>query len=122
MSTYTIAVLLSGSGTNLQAMLDAQDESRLNARIGLVVSDRSDAYGIQRALQRSIPAAFVPLTRPPRGNQSRTDTRAQWEQQLVTVINAFAPDLIVLAGFMRILSSGFLDACVAPVINQHPAL
>ena len=81
-------------------------------QIALVLSDRADAYGLQRALRHNIPAAFVPLARP----------RAAWEQRLLAVLNAFDYDLVLLSGFMRVLSAAFLDSCRAAVINQHPAL
>lgn len=117
MTNYRIAVLLSGSGSNLQALIDAQAAGALPAQIALVLSDRADAYGLQRALANSIPAAFVPLTRP-----RNAALRLAWELRLADLINLFSPDLVVLSGFMRVLSASFLERCQAPVINQHPAL
>jgi len=114
--TYTLAVLLSGSGSNLQALLDAREAGTLGAEIGLVISDRADAYGLQRALAHAIPCAFVPLPR------NTPAVRAAWEQRLLAIVQAYAPDLVVLAGFMRILSGAFLAGCQAPLINEHPAL
>lgn len=119
---YTVAVLLSGSGSNLQALLDAEAAGQLGAaRISLVVSDRAEAYGLQRALARRIAAAYLPLPGAP-GGPARAAARAAWEQRLAAVVRAFGPDLIVLAGFMRILSPAFLDHFPDQVINQHPAL
>jgi len=115
---YRIAVLVSGSGSNLQALLDAQQAGDLgDAEIVLVVSDRADAYGLQRALKRRVAAAFIPLRHP-----RDPAVRAAWERRLADVVAAFAPDLIVLAGFMRVLSPVFLDRFPNRVINQHPAL
>jgi phosphoribosylglycinamide formyltransferase-1 len=114
-------VLLSGSGSNLLALLDAQDAGMLGAQVALVLSDRADAYGLQRALQRGIPAAFVPLPRAAHPEQ-RATVRAAWERRLLAVLNAFDYDLVLLSGFMRVLSADFLAGCRAPVINQHPAL
>jgi phosphoribosylglycinamide formyltransferase-1 len=114
---YRIAVLLSGSGTNLQALIDARSTGALPAEIALVLSDRADAYGVQRALSNTIPVAFVPLNRP-----RHAPSRAAWELQLADLLNLFAPDLVLLSGFMRVLSARFLERCHAPVINQHPAL
>lgn len=115
---YRIAVLVSGSGSNLQALLDAQQAGDLgDAEIVLVVSDRADAYGLQRALKRRVAAAFIPLHHP-----RDPAARAAWERRLADVVAAFAPDLIVLAGFMRVLSPVFLDRFPNRVINQHPAL
>lgn len=115
--TYRVAVLISGSGSNLQALLDAQEAGTLDAEVVLVVADRADAYGLQRALQYDIAAAYVPLKRP-----RNKIARAVWEQCLADVVAAFTPDLIVLSGFMRVLSAAFLERFPDQVINQHPAL
>ncbi len=115
--TFRIAVLVSGGGSNLQALLDAQASDALNGEIALVVADRADAYGLQRALQHSVAAACIPLKRP-----RDHAIRAAWERRLANVIAAFEPDLIVLAGFMRVLSPAFLERFPDQVINQHPAL
>ena len=119
---FVVAVLLSGSGSNLQALLDAQEVGALGARVGLVLSDRADAYGVQRALARSIPAAFVPLPRSAGPPEARAAARMAWEQRLLGVLNGFEYNLVLLSGFMRVLSADFLAGCRAPVINQHPAL
>ncbi|NWF80563.1 MAG: phosphoribosylglycinamide formyltransferase [Chloroflexi bacterium] len=118
---YQIAVLLSGSGSNLQALLDAERAGTLGARVALVVSDRADAYGLQRALTHQVAAAFVPLPPAPPG-PARAAARSAWEQRLAGIVELFSPDLIVLAGFMRILSPAFLQRFPERVINQHPAL
>jgi phosphoribosylglycinamide formyltransferase-1 len=117
-----VAVLLSGSGSNLQALFDAQDAGALGAQVGLVLSDRADSYGLQRALRRNVPAAFVPLPRVAGSAEARAAARADWERRLLGVLNAFEYDLVLLSGFMRILSADFLAGCRAPMINQHPAL
>ena len=122
MKSFSIALLLSGSGSNLQALFDAQDAGVLGAQVGLVLSDRADAYGLQRALRRNVPAAFVPLPRVTGSAEARAAARADWERRLLGVLNAFAYDLVLLSGFMRVLSADFLAGCRAPVINQHPAL
>jgi phosphoribosylglycinamide formyltransferase 1 len=115
--------MLSGGGSNLQALLDAQDAGILGAQVALVLADRADAYGLQRALQRGIPAAFVPLPRATGAAlEDRAAVRAAWEQRLLAVLNAFEYDLVLLSGFMRVLSADFLAGCCTPVINQHPAL
>ena len=120
MTARLIAVLLSGSGSNLQAVLDAQASGELAGRVALVISDRADAYGLQRALGYGIPCAFVPLPAAPPAE--RAAARAAWERRLLGVLNAFSYDLVLLSGFMRVLSAEFLASCRAPVINQHPAL
>lgn len=118
--TYQIAVLISGGGSNLQALLDAQAEGSLGAEVALVASDRADAYGLQRALRQGVAAAHVPL--PAARPAERAAVRHAWERRLAAVVAAFAPDLVLLAGFMRILSPVFLDQFPGRVINQHPAL
>lgn len=114
---YRVAVFISGSGSNLQALIDAQSEGVLGAELALVVSDRADAYGLQRALKHGIATVFVPLAKP-----RNAAARAAWEQRLAAVAHAFDPQLIVLSGFMRVLSADFLAHFPARVINQHPAL
>lgn len=113
-----IAVLLSGSGSTMQALLDAQAQGALGgARVALVAADRADAYGLQRALGAGIAAAYVPLRQP-----RDAAARAAWEERLAAVVAAFAPDLLLLSGFMRVLSAAFLARFPGRVINQHPAL
>lgn len=118
--SYQVAVLISGSGSNLQALFEAEEAGTLGAQVCLVASDRADAHGLRRALERGVAAAHVPLPVAPR--PERKHARAAWERRLAAVVAAFAPDLVVLAGFMRILSPAFLDAFPGRVINLHPAL
>lgn len=115
--TYRLAVLISGSGSNMQALVDAQQAGNLGAEVVLVVADRADAYGLQRALQHKIATAYIPLK-----HAHDHSARLAWEQRLADVISAFDPDLVILSGFMRILSTKFLDRFPNQVINQHPAL
>lgn len=123
MNSCSIAIFISGSGSNLQALIDAQKDGMFQASISLVVSDRADAYGLQRALINHIPTAYMPLPRSTdRSPEGRAFVRANWEQQLLAVANAFMPDIIVLSGFMRVLSATFLNGSTADIINQHPAL
>lgn len=121
MNTYRVAVLLSGSGTNLQALLDARDAGALSAEVALVVSDRAGAYGLQRALARDVAASFVPLPRAA-SPADRAAVRLAWERRLALVVAAFEPDLVLLSGFMRVLSAAFLERFPGRVVNQHPAL
>jgi phosphoribosylglycinamide formyltransferase-1 len=101
----------------MQALLDAQAAGTLgNAEVVAVVSDRADAYGIQRALGAGLAAACLPLKRP-----RVSAVRAAWELQLCSLIAVFQPDLVLLSGFMRVLSPLFLNH-FPRVINQHPAL
>ncbi len=107
-----IAVLVSGSGSNLQALIDALEDGRLpGVEIALVVSNKAGAQGLQRALKHKLPAIFLPWTQ-----------RAQAEEQLASLLRLFRVDLIVLAGWMRILSAGFIAQFPRRIINLHPAL
>lgn len=113
-----IVVLISGSGTNLQALIDAVADGRLSADIVGVVSNRQAAYGLVRAAQAGIPTRYLPF-KPYRDAGKR---RADYDADLATAVAAFHPDLIVLAGWMHILSPAFLDRFPNRVINLHPAL
>ena len=110
---FTIAVLISGSGSNLQALLDDQ----IGYTVGLVLADRAGASGIQRGLSANVPTAAVPLHRPKDRQQ-----RDAWERQVAGVLETFAPDLIVMAGWMRVMSAAFIARFAGRIINQHPAL
>jgi len=102
-----LVVLASGSGTNLQALLDASD---LGGDVVAVVSDRARARALDRARERGVAAATVVLG---------PDRRA-WEAELIDEVARHDPDLVILAGFMRILSAAFVDRW--PVVNVHPSL
>lgn len=110
---FTIAVLISGSGSNLQALLDDQT----GYQVGLVLADRADAFGIQRGLRARVPTMCLPLLQP-----KDQQARSEWERQVAHVIDVFDPQLIVMAGWMRIMSPAFLDRFKSRIINQHPAL
>jgi phosphoribosylglycinamide formyltransferase 1 len=112
--TARLAVLASGSGSNLQAILDACGTT-IDAEVVAVISDRSESYALARA-----EAAVVPLVQAhPR--QSDADRR-HWDGALADLVASVQPDWVVLAGFMRVLSSTFLDRFPQRVINLHPAL
>lgn len=113
-----LAVLVSGSGTNLQAIMDAVAEGRLDAEIVVVVSNRKAAYGLARAEAAGLPTLYRPL-------KAWTDagrSRAEYDADLAERVGAFRPDLIVLAGWMHVLSAAFLDRFPGRVVNLHPAL
>ena len=113
-----VAVLISGSGTNLQALIDAVGDGRLAAQIVLVVSNRKAAYGLARAEGAGIERLVWPL----RPYREAGGSREQYDADLAAKIAAYRPDLIVLAGWMHILSPTFLDRFPGRVINLHPAL
>ena len=114
MTQKSIVILISGSGTNLQAIIDAVNEGRINARIAAVISNRADAKGLQRARQARINTIVV--------DAKNHDDRVSYDQALVSAIDEIDPDLIVLAGFMRILSDMFIDHYQGRIMNIHPSL
>lgn len=112
-----LAILASGSGSNAQALIDATRAGVLVAEIAVIVSDRSDAPVLRRAAQAAIPAVSLPLRdRHDRG------LREVYDRQLADVVAAFRPDLIVLAGWMLVLTPAFLDRFPGRIVNVHPAL
>ncbi|MCB0256770.1 MAG: phosphoribosylglycinamide formyltransferase, partial [Anaerolineae bacterium] len=113
-----LVVMISGNGTNLQALIDASQSGKLNARIVAVFSNRADAFGLVRAEQAGIPAVTFPLTPYKQAGRPRND----YDGDLARLVAAFQPDLIVLAGWMLILSPLFLSRFPGQVINLHPAL
>jgi phosphoribosylglycinamide formyltransferase-1 len=110
----TLGILLSGSGTNLQALIDAIDAGGLDARIAVVVSNDPTAHGLARATRHGIPTIVVPHADYP--------SRPAFDAKLVEVLQAHAVELVVLAGFMRLVSPVLLDAFPSAVLNIHPAL
>lgn len=113
-----LVVMVSGSGSNLQAILDAIAEGSLNAEVLAVVSNRRKAYALQRAEKAEISTMYVPLAPYRKAGRSREE----YDADLAGMIVQLEPDVIVLAGWMHILSSDFLDRVSAKVINLHPAL
>ncbi len=109
-----IVVLLSGSGSNLQAIINHITEGRLNARIMAVISNRADAFGLQRAQQAGIPTEVI--------EHHQFDSRESFDTQLIKTIDKYQPELIVLAGFMRILTDEFVNHYYGKMINIHPSL
>jgi phosphoribosylglycinamide formyltransferase 1 len=112
-----IAVLASGSGTNLQALLDATACGTLDAEVVVVVSDRAEAGALRRATAAGVPAISLPLS-----DRRDTAVRQSYDCRLAGVLRAFEPDLIVLAGWMLILTPEFLDRFPGQIVNVHPAL
>jgi phosphoribosylglycinamide formyltransferase-1 len=109
-----VGVLVSGRGSNLQSILDAVDEGRLNARVKVVLSDREDAYALERAASRGVAASFV--------DPSAAGSREEYDRSLVSKLREEEVELVVLAGFMRILSSFFIESFRNSIMNIHPAL
>lgn len=113
-----LVVLISGGGSNLQAIIDAIQNQHLNAEIVLVVSNRKNAYGLERAQSAGIETRYIPL----KPYKTAGKTREEYDADLAALVQGYSPDLIVLAGWMHILTSPFLEAFPNQVINLHPAL
>lgn len=109
-----IVVLVSGNGSNLQALIDSCAQGRINATLSAVFSNKASAYGLERAQSAGIPAhALDP--------KSYAD-RVAFDAALADEIDAYQPDLVVLAGYMRILSDEFVARYAGRMINIHPSL
>ena len=113
-----LAVLISGNGSNLQALIDAVAAGGLDAQIAVVVSNRKAAYGLVRARRAQIPDRYFPL-KPYRDAQRG---RAEYDADLAVLVSEYAPDWVVLAGWMHIFSDQFLGRFPNRVVNLHPAL
>ncbi len=109
-----IGVLISGRGSNLQALIDAVAEGRLRAEIGVVIANRADAAGLARARTAGIDTVIVP--------HRDFASREAFEQVLVTELRARGVALVCLAGFMRLLGPTFLEAFPNAILNIHPSL
>lgn len=109
-----LVVLVSGSGTTLQALLDASDDPAWGATVVAVGADRPGTRGVERAQERGIPAFVLPLADHP--------TREAWDAALAEAVAAHEPTLVVLAGFMRLVGTRFLDRFGGRTLNTHPAL
>jgi phosphoribosylglycinamide formyltransferase-1 len=113
-ATARVAVLISGEGTNLQALIDANRSRAIAGNIVVVVSNRATARGLERAKAAGIPALHLPA--------QRGAARAAYDEALAAALEPHAPDLLVLAGFMRILSPAFVVRFHGRVLNIHPSL
>lgn len=111
-----LVVLISGNGSNLQAVMDACASGALPAQVAAVLSNKPDAFGLQRAIKANVPAVALPF------NKEMHVNRAGYDALLAALAAVFRPDLIVCAGWMRILSPAFLHCFPNQVINLHPAL
>ncbi len=109
-----LGVLLSGSGTNLQAVIDAVEAGSLQAAIRVVVSNRQDAFGLERAKKHKIPTEVI--------DHRKFATREAFDLAVVEILHARQVELVVLAGFMRLLSPVFVKAFSNRIMNIHPAL
>ncbi|KRP68002.1 phosphoribosylglycinamide formyltransferase [Pseudomonas orientalis] len=113
-ATCDVVVLLSGTGSNLQALIDSTRTGNSPVRIAAVISNRSDAYGLQRARDAGIETRSL--------DHKAFEGREAFDQALIELIDAFDPKLVVLAGFMRILSADFVRHYEGRLLNIHPSL
>ena len=112
--SFPIVVLISGSGSNLQALIDQSLQGDLNVTISAVISNKADAYGLERAKKAGIPTHVL--------DHKSFDSREAFDQSLQDVIDQYQPKLVVLAGFMRILTDTFTRHYEGRMLNIHPSL
>ncbi|AXF63761.1 phosphoribosylglycinamide formyltransferase [Leclercia sp. W17] len=109
-----IVVLISGNGSNLQAIIDACKQKKINGTLRAVFSNKADAYGLERARDAGIAAHAL--------SAAQFASREAFDRELVQEIDAYAPDVVVLAGYMRILSPAFVAHYAGRLLNIHPSL
>jgi len=112
--TARLVILISGNGSNLQAILDACSSGELDAKVVSVISNKADAYGLVRAKNAGVEAIYFP--------KQENEPRDEYDSRLAEYVSTCLPDYVILAGWMRILSSAFLSSFPNRVINLHPAL
>jgi len=114
-----LAILISGHGSNLQAILDAAAAGRLpGVEVALVVSNRREAYGLQRAVQAGVPVVYFPFAPYTRAGRPRS----AYDADLAGLLRSFGVEWVVLAGWMHVLGNSFLSHFPERVVNLHPAL
>jgi phosphoribosylglycinamide formyltransferase-1 len=109
-----IVILISGRGSNMKSIVEAIKAGSLNVNVAAVISNRPDAAGLLYAQQENIPIAVI--------DHKQFDSRELFDQEMAKKIDIYSPDLVVLAGFMRILSTEFVEHFAGKLINIHPAL
>lgn len=110
----SIVILISGRGSNMESLLDAVASGSLPVRVAAVLSNRADAKGLETAAARGIPTQVVDHKQYPR--------REEFDAAMAAAIDVFSPDLVVLAGFMRILTEAFVQHYAGRLMNIHPSL
>jgi phosphoribosylglycinamide formyltransferase 1 len=111
---FKLAVLVSGRGSNLQAIIDSIEKNNLAAEISLILSNVPDAYGLQRGKKHGLESVFL--------NPKNFSSRNDYEKQMIELLQTKSIDLVCLAGFMRILGKKFIEAFSGKIINIHPSL
>lgn len=114
MGELKLGVLISGSGSNLQAILDKSASGEIPVSVAVVISDQLDAFGLERARRAGVPAVHI--------DRKSFDSASAYNQTIAETLQAYDVDLIVMAGYMRLLGKEVLDAFPNRVFNLHPAL
>lgn len=109
-----LVVLISGGGSNLQSFIDASENGSLNAEIAAVISNKVGVAGLERAAKADIPGIVM--------DHRAFDSRQEFDENLAELIESFNPDLVILAGFMRILTPDFVTRFLGRLMNIHPSL
>jgi phosphoribosylglycinamide formyltransferase-1 len=109
-----LVILVSGGGSNLQSLIDGCASGEINATVSAVISNNPDAGGLERAANAGIPNLAI--------DHTAFDSREAFDQALSELIDSFSPDLVILAGFMRILTAQFVDHYLGRIMNIHPSL
>lgn len=109
-----LGVLASGQGTNLQAIIDASLKREIEAEVSVVISDKRDAYALKRAEEHSIPAFFI--------NRENFSSKEEYEREIVKGLQRYEVDLVILAGYMRVVGKEFVKEYKGRMMNIHPAL
>ncbi|MBO6938025.1 MAG: phosphoribosylglycinamide formyltransferase [Deltaproteobacteria bacterium] len=112
--TPRVVVLASGRGSNFAALAEAVDAGECRAELVALISDRRKAEALERAHARGMPTAIVP--------KAKGEDRDAWSERLLEAVRAHEPDLVVLAGFMKVLGASFVDAFARRIVNVHPSL
>lgn len=112
--SLNLGVLVSGSGSNLQAIIDNIESGKLSSKIAVVISNNPQAYSIERAKLHKIPYEII--------EHKNFPTREEFDRKLVEVLKSYNVDLVVMAGFLRVITKTLLDAFPMRIMNIHPAL
>jgi phosphoribosylglycinamide formyltransferase-1 len=110
----SVVVLISGSGTNLQAIIDACASGKIQGQVTAVISNKDGVFGLERAAKANIPSQVL--------SHKNYDSRELYDQALIEEVDKYQPDVVVLAGFMRILTANFVEHYQGKLINIHPSL
>jgi phosphoribosylglycinamide formyltransferase-1 len=114
MPQVKIGILISGSGTNLQSLIDNIESGNINGKITVVISNRKDAYGLERAKQKGIKAVYI--------RQKDYEDFEKFNTAIIDELKAHNVELVVLAGYLKILTSNFIEEYKNKIINIHPSL